>query len=85
MMKKVIKQTDIAIYWLEKYKSLLLNLSLTRGTLYNDGFNDGVQTGEKRLKQLMCLLEQDDRKEDIFRAMKDPEFLKKLYEEYELV
>ena len=50
-----------------------------------DGIENGIQIGEQRLTQLFCRLEQDERKEDIFRAMKDSEFLKKLYEEYELV
>ena len=47
MMKKVIKQTDIAIYWLEKNKSLLLNLSLTRGTLYSKVYGKASGTNKK--------------------------------------
>ena len=50
----------------------------------NEGKQTGIQTGEERLNKLYAKLEQDDRKEDIFRAMKDAEFLKELYKEYNM-
>lgn len=45
-------------------------------------FEAGRQECENDIRRLFYLLEKDNRKEDIFRAMKEPEFLKKLFEEY---
>lgn len=49
------------------------------------GIQEGLQTGEERLNKLYSCLENDGRKEDIFRAIKDPEFLKELYKEYHML
>ena len=45
-------------------------------------YEAGRQECENDIRRLFYLLEKDNRKEDIFRAMKEPEFLKKLFEEY---
>lgn len=50
--------------------------------LFKEEFEDAMEKGENRLNMLYSKLEQDGRREEIFRAMKDPEFLKKLYKEY---
>ena len=59
-------------------------LSKARNEGKQTGIQTGIQTGEERLNKLYAKLEQDDRKEDIFRAMKDAEFLKELYKEYNM-
>ena len=44
----------------------------------------GREEGENRVNELYNKLEQDGRREDIFRAFNDPVFRKKLYEEYKM-
>lgn len=50
--------------------------------LLKEEFEDAMVKGENRLNMLYSKMEQDGRREEIFQAMKDPEFLKKLYKEY---
>lgn len=47
-----------------------------------DAHKEGERKGEKRLNVLYNRLDRDGRKEDIFRAMKNPEILQKLFKEY---
>lgn len=47
-----------------------------------DAHKEGERKGENRLNVLYNRLDRDGRKEDIFRAMKNPEILQKLFKEY---
>ena len=58
MKKKVIKYSDIAIYWLE-IKSLLLNLSLIKGNIL---INDRCETLIQLLKVKLNHLSKDTEK-----------------------
>ena len=47
-----------------------------------DAHKEGERKGENRINILYNRLDRDGRKEDIFRAMKNPEVLQKLFKEY---
>ena len=44
----------------------------------------GISTGEDKLNQLYCILIEQNRMDDMKKAMRDTEFRQKLYREFEL-
>lgn len=49
---------------------------------HKEGERKGEIRGENRINVLYNRLDRDGRKEDIFRAMKNPELLQKFFKEY---
>lgn len=50
--------------------------------LFKEELEDAQREGENRINILYNRLDRDGRKEDIFRAMKNPDVLQKLFKEY---
>ncbi len=52
------------------------------GTGYDTGYDTGHNSGVKDTTDLFSWLKQSNRESDILRAVDDPEFLEKLFDEF---
>ena len=70
------------------YNEELMNMRQTRAEGYEDGEAAGMIKGEaigrQQINQLNILLEEQNRTVDIIKAANDPEYQKKLLEEFSL-
>lgn len=74
-----VHRKEVSAMFLEDYDA-----ELHERTLRREGFEDGMEAGEKRINTLNRLLVEDGRQEELIRSILDERLRKKLLEEYGL-
>lgn len=74
-----VHRKEVSAMFLEDYDA-----ELHERTLRREGFEDGMEAGEKRINTLNRLLVEDGRHEELIRSILDERLRKKLLEEYGL-
>lgn len=74
-----VHRKEVSAMFLEDYDA-----ELHERTLRREGFEDGMEAGEKRINTLNRLLVEDGRHEELIRSILDEKLRKKLLEEYRL-
>lgn len=70
---------EVTVMFLEEY-----DMELHYRTLREEGFEEGIEEGEKRMNVLIQRLAADNRMDDLIRSASDAEFQKQLLAEYGL-
>ncbi len=84
MVEKVKHRKEVDLSYMKswEYEEMIHDEAMEAG--YQDGFNDGMNKGTDRLNQLILLLTQAGRTEDIPKSALDKEYQQKLFEEFGL-
>ena len=83
--RKEIIEVGVHEYSYERHMQVIQDESYNNGysTGFDNGFNNGLTGGIKSTNDLYSWLKSQGRQADILKAIDDPDYLAKLFEEYE--
>ena len=85
-------EQDILAGFLKKYRAEVLGMLLEEfdvkkyeRSLREEGREEGIEAESRRYSKLICILLEAHREQDLKRAAEDPEYRKRLYEEFDIL